>query len=187
MWFIATIFPRLELALRLTAAVPWLPPEVAYAHAEAAAAAATDQLPAELLLGMAFVESRFDPTALSRVEGHTRRTGRYASTTPPAALDRKASLFCGPLQTYAPTWSTCIAMRDLRTAYRAGVVELSQWLRDRRVHGSTTRALAGHGCGNFGVLTGQCNGYPDRVLDMTRRIRPPAPHHRPAPRAVAST
>jgi hypothetical protein len=186
MWFISMIFPRLELALRLSAAVPWLPPDVAYAHAEAATMAATDQISAELLLGIAFVESRFDPTALSRVEGHTRKTGSYGSTTAPERLDRKASLFCGPLQTYATSWSACIRMRDLNTAYAAAVAELRDWLRDRRVHGSTTRALAGHGCGNFGVLTGQCKGYPQRVLDITRRLRPQPPA-RHAPRAVASS
>ncbi|HEY6174805.1 MAG TPA: hypothetical protein VIX73_10190 [Kofleriaceae bacterium] len=187
MWFISTIFPRLALALRLAAAAPWLPPEVAYAHAEAANAAATEQVPAELLLGIAFVESRFDPTAVSRVEGHTRKTGHYASRDAPPGLDRRASLYCGPLQTYAASWSSCIAMRDLGTGYAAAVAELTQWLRDPRVHGSTTRALAGHGCGNRGVLTGQCNGYPARVLDMTRRFRDHDPARpQTAPRAVAS-
>lgn len=187
MWFIATLFPHLALALRLAAAVPSLAPDVAYAHAEAASAAATAEIPAELLLGIAFVESRFDTTAVSRVEGHVRRTGRWPSRIAPARLDRRASLFCGPLQTYARSWSACLAMRDLRTAYTAAVAELSQWLRDRRVHGNTTRALAGHGCGNFGVRTGQCNGYPRRVLDMTRRFRDGSTKHQAPPRAVASS
>lgn len=187
MWFISTIFPHLALALRLSAAVPWLPPEVAYAHAEAASDAATEQVPAELLLGIAFVESRFDPTAVSRVEGGTRKTGHYASSAAPASLDRRSALYCGPLQTYAPSWSACMAMRDLGTGYTAAVAELTQWLRDRRVHGSTSRALAGHGCGNHGVVTGECNGYPRRVLDMTRRFRDRGRVERPtAPRAVAS-
>ena len=187
MWFISTFFPHLALALRLSAAAPWMPPEVAYAHAEAASDAATEQVPAELLLGIAFVESRFDPAAVSRVEGRTRKTGHYASTAAPASLDRRSALYCGPLQTYAPSWSACIGMRDLGTGYAAAVAELTQWLRDRRVHGSTVRALAGHGCGNYGVLTGQCNGYPQRVLDMTRRFRDHGPA-RPssAPRSIAS-
>ena len=187
MWFISKIFPHLALALQLSAAVPWLPPEVAYAHAEAASDAATEQVPAELLLGIAFIESRFDPTAVSRVEGHARKTGRYASTAAPASLDRRASLYCGPLQTYATSWSACISMRDLGTGYSAAVAELTQWLRDRRVHGNTVRALAGHGCGNYGVLTGQCNGYPERVLDMTRRFRDHDPARRSQPqRSIAS-
>lgn len=187
MWSLSIILRHLELALRLQIAVPWLPAQVAYDHAMAAATAETEQVPAELLLGIAFVESRFDPRAVSRVEGHTRKTGPYLSTQAPAHLDRRASLYCGPLQTYAPSWSACMAMRDLETAYAAGAAELAQWLRDRRVRGRTTRALAGHGCGNYGVLTGRCNGYPERVLDMTRRIRATPAREGVSPRAVASS
>jgi hypothetical protein len=186
MSFVAMLLRHLELAVRLHAAVPTLPPDVAYAHAEAAATAASDDIPAELLLGIAFVESRFDPTATSRVEGAKRKTGSYPPTAAPAGLDRRASLYCGPLQTYAASWQSCIAMRKLDNAYAAGAAELRQWLGDRRVHGSTVRALAGHGCGNFGVTTGTCNGYPQRVLDMARRLRP-APHREPSSRAVASS
>ena len=179
---------HLELALRLQVAVPWLPPEVAYDHAAAATAAETEHIPAELLLGIAFVESRFDPTAVSRVEGHTRKTGSYRTTAVPPQLDRRASLFCGPLQTYADSWSACVGLRELSTAYAAGAGELRQWLRDPRVRGSTVRALAGHGCGNHGVATGACNGYPQRVLDMARRLRPAPPSRtQPAPGSVASS
>jgi hypothetical protein len=192
MWPLSIILRHLELALRLHSAVPTLPPEVAYAHVQAASAAATDQVTAELLLGIAFVESRFDPTAVSRVEGRTRRTGPYRSTTAPASLDPRATLYCGPLQTFAPSWSACIAMRNLVTAYAAGAAELRQWLHDRRVRGSTVRALAGHGCGNYGVLTGRCNGYPERVLAIARQLQPqppqqPPPRSHSAPRTVASS
>src|SRR5215468_5784362 len=166
MWSLLIVLWHLELALRLQAAAPWLPPE--------------------LLLGVAFVESRFDPTAVSRVEGHTRRTGSYPTTAAPAQLDRRASLFCGPLQTYADSWPACVGLRDLSTAYAAGTGELRQWLRDPRVRGNTVRALAGHGCGNFGVTTGHCSGYPERVLDMTRRLRP-TPARAPARRTVSSS
>jgi len=181
------VLRHLELALRLQAAVPWLPPESAYDHAVAASRAESAQLPAELLLGIAFVESRFDPTAVSRVEGRTRKTGSYRTTAAPAQLDPRASLFCGPLQTYAGSWSACIRLRDLSAAYAAGASEIQQWLHDPRVHGSTVRALSGHGCGNYGVISGRCNGYPERVLDMTRRLRPVPSHGEPAPRSVASS
>jgi hypothetical protein len=172
------IIRHLELAFRLHAAAPWMDPQTAYAHVEAAEAAATDQVPSELLLGIAFVESRYDVTALSRVEGLTRKTGRYPSTKPPARLDRRASLFCGPLQTYAASWSACMGMRNLKVAYAAAARELEGWMKDRRVRGNVTRALAGHGCGNYGVRTGACNGYPRRVLAMTRQLRfgPSTPH-----------
>lgn len=178
--------------MRLQAAVPSLDLEMAYAHIEAAGAVATEQISVELLLGIAYVESRFDPTALSRVEGTARRTGRYPSTTAPARLNRRASMFCGPLQTYAPSWSRCLAMRDLKTGYAAAVEELEQWLRDRRVRGSVARALAGHGCGNVGVLsrgvvTRSCNGYPGRVLAMERQFRLGTPPRASARRGLASS
>jgi hypothetical protein len=159
----------------------------AYAHVEAAQAAATDHVSSELLLGIAFVESRFDATAVSRVEGRARKTGRYPWTAPPAQLNPRASLYCGPLQTYAPSWSACMGMRDLRVAYAAAASELERWMRDRRVRGNVARALAGHGCGNYGVLTGSCNGYPSRVLWMQQRLRPGADRPGALRAAVAST
>lgn len=186
MWFMSTVLKHFELAMRLHAAAPWVPPDVAYAHVEAASAAATDQVSAELLLGIAFVESRYDPTAVSRVEGRRRKTGPYTATTAPSGLDRKASLFCGPLQTFATSWSTCVQMRNLDVAYAAAAAELRQWLGDRRVHGSTTRALAGHGCGNYGVLTGRCNGYPERVRSIEQQLREHPPRVA-ARRSVASS
>ena len=186
MWFVSAVLQHFELAMRLHAAAPWLPPDAAYAHVEAASAAATDEVSAELLLGIAFVESRFDPRAVSRVEGRTRKTGAYLSTSAPAGLDHSASLYCGPLQTYAASWSACVAMRQLDVAYRAAATEIHQWLRDPRVRGSTARALAGHGCGNFGVRTGQCNGYPQRVRGMEQRLREP-PERQVSRRAIASS
>lgn len=185
---LSMILRNFELAVRLHAAVPELDLPTAYAHVEAATAAATDSVGAELLLGIAFVESRFDPTATSRVEGTTRRTGRYPWTAVPAALNRRASLFCGPLQTFASSWSSCLGMRNLKVAYAAGAAELTQWLRDRRVRGDVSRALAGHGCGNAGAVTGGCNGYPARVLWMERKLRTGATHRSGgATRAVAAS
>jgi hypothetical protein len=161
---------HLQLALQLHAAVPTLTVEQAYAHAAAASAAATPRVPAQLLLAIAFIESRFDVTATSRVEGRTRRTGPYPSATPPAGLAAHASLYCGPLQTFAGSWPACLELRALPAAYAAGAAELEQWLRDRRVHGDLTLALAGHGCGNHGIVTGHCNAYPQRVRRVQRLI-----------------
>jgi hypothetical protein len=166
--FILAVFAKVELALRLAQLVPTLPYDAAYAHAAAAVEAAQPALPAELLLAIAYIESRFDPTATSRVEGTVRRTGRYPSTTPPRAL--RGTLYCGPLQTYAATWTQCLAMRDLARAYGAAARELARWVRDPRVRGNVGRALLGHGCGNVGLRTGACNRYPSRVLDLMRRL-----------------
>lgn len=167
---VITFLEGFTLAMRLQAAVPELPIPDAYEHASAAIAAATPSVGVELLLAIAFVESRYDTTATSRVEGGKRKTGRHASTIPPLRLDRRASLYCGPLQTFAGSWNACLALRDSRVAYAAGVTELQTWLRDRRVRGDIKLALAGHGCGNHGVATGRCNRYPDRVLAVERRL-----------------
>lgn len=165
-----TIMKVLGLAWRLSVAQPQLSFWDAYENADAAVEASTARVQPELLLAVAFVESRFDVTATSRVEGRTRRTGHYASTTPPSNLNTRMSMYCGPLQTFAGSWSECMAMRDPHVAYAAGADELERWLRDKRVRGDITRALAGHGCGNHGVTTGKCNLYPQRVLWQERRF-----------------
>ena len=154
--------------LRLTSAHPHL--DDAFAHAEAATQASTERVRPELLLAIAFVESRFDRFAVSRVEGRRRRVGHYPSTDPPRRLRKSASLYCGPLQTFAGSWTDCLAERDLRVAYAQGAQEIERWLADKRVHGDLARALAGYGCGNRGVRTGKCNGYQHRVLAYARRI-----------------
>ncbi len=161
---------RFALTMQLQAAVPELPIFDAYNHVAAAIDSATPMLRPQLLLAIAFVESRYDTTATSRVERGKRKTGHHPSTTPPIGLDRGASLYCGPLQTFASSWAECIQLRDSRVAYAAATKELQTWLRDRRVGGDLTRALAGHGCGNHGVTTGRCNGYPQRVLATERRL-----------------
>lgn len=171
--YILAVWTKVELALRLAQVVPALPYDVAYAHADAAVEAERPAVPAEVLLAIAYVESRFDATATSRVEGRVRRTGSYPSRTPPRAL--RGSLYCGPLQTYAASWTQCLAMRELPRAYGAAVTELAQWTRDRRVRGNLGRALLGHGCGNVGLRTGACNGYPARVLGVARRLAGAAP------------
>ncbi len=161
---------HLALALRLHAAVPSLAVADAYQHVAAATDAARGAISAELLLAIAYVESSFDPTATSRVEGARRRTGHYPATTPPAHLNVHASLYCGPLQTFAGSWQDCLALRALPAAYQAGADELARWLADPRVRGDVVLALAGHGCGNFGVSTRKCNTYPARVLWIARRL-----------------
>jgi hypothetical protein len=148
----------------------------AYRHASIAVETSDPTLPPELLLAIAYVESRFDPTATSRIEGATRRTGPYPSIH---ARGARGPFYCGPLQTYARDWSSCVAMRDLATGYRAGAAEMKQWMRDARVGKDVYRALLGHGCGNLGLSAGRCgNGYPNKVmrfaelLGLPRRQQP---------------
>jgi hypothetical protein len=168
---VLVLLTKLELALRLTQAMPTIEINNAYAHASAAVDAATPELPADLLLAIAYIESRYDPTSTSRIENEVRRTGRYPSRR--RGPEIKGPLFCGPLQTHARTWKQCLAMRDLTTGYSAAVREISSWMRDRRVRGNITRALNGHGCGNHGVNTGKCNNYPRRIFKFRRKLDRP--------------
>lgn len=168
-----TILIKLELALRLVFAAPTLDVVEAYRHASAAVEASDARVRPELLLGMAWVESRFDPTATSRLENGKRRTGSYPSTTPPRGGVR-GSLFCGPLQTHGRDWASCLAMRELAVGYAAGAAEMRTWLANRAVGGDVLRALLGHGCGNLGLRTGRCSsGYPHRVLRFARKLGAP--------------
>lgn len=168
---------HMGLVLNLHSAMP-IDSLEAVAHVQAATAAATERVPAELLLAVAYVESRYDVTALSRIEGKTRVHGRYPSTTPPKNLRKGTSLYCGPLQTFARNWDECMKQRDLNVAYATAAKEIEHWLRDRRVRGDMTRALAGYGCGNHGVKTGKCNRYPGRVLWQARRLTSTTPRAR---------
>ncbi len=163
---------HLTLALRLYAGTP-VGPVDALAHVHAASAVATDEVSAELLLAVAYVESRFDPHWVSRVEGRKRIYSRYRRTTPPARLNKHQSLYCGVLQTRASSWDACVAQRELVVAYRAAAAELTSWLHDRRVRGDVSRALAGYGCGNHGIRTGKCNRYQGRVLWRATQLRSP--------------
>ena len=164
------VLQHVGLALRLSSAHPQLDTGDALAHAHAATMAATTEISAELLLAMAFIESRFDRLGVSRIEGHKRTLGRYPSTQPPKRWRKGTSLYCGPLQTFAATWDDCMSQRDLHIAYATAAKELGNWLRDRRVRGDITRALAGYGCGNRGVRTGKCNRYQGRVLWQAKRL-----------------
>jgi hypothetical protein len=157
------------LALRLHAAMPVDPIE-SVLHVHAAVEASTDEISPELLLAIAYVESRYEPLALSRIEGNKRVLGIYLGNTAPKRWKKGTSLHCGPLQTYALTWEDCVRQRDLRVAYASAAEQLTRWLRDRHVRGDITRALAGYGCGYHGVKTGKCNRYPGRVLWQARRI-----------------
>lgn len=176
---LSLLIQHLGLALRLYAAAP-MEPELLMAHVQAAFDAAEEanhaDIDAELLLAMAFIESRFETATLSRVENKRRIHGRYPSTLPPKNLDKGTSLYCGPLQTRARTWDECMEQRNLAVAYRAGARELGNWLRDRYVRGDLTRALAGYGCGYHGVRTGKCNRYPNRVLYQARLFAGPRSH-----------
>jgi soluble lytic murein transglycosylase-like protein len=160
-----------------------LPPEQARAHVEAAMTAAIEyQRPVELLLGVAYVESRFDERALSRLECTSkdptsciRKTGVWPyATKPPKA---RPSWYCGPLQSggYVP-WIECQRMReDIAYGYRVGAQELNTWWNDVRCKhldedARLRCALAGHNAGNAGVAAYRTVKYVDWVLLARARV-----------------
>src|SRR4051812_26775009 len=117
------------LALRLHSALPVDPLDAAL-HVRAAMAASTDNVKPEVLLAIAYVESRFDTLAVSRIEGNRRVLGHYGSDQPPKRLKKNSSLYCGPLQTFASSWEECMQQRNLDVAYAASARELERWLSD---------------------------------------------------------
>lgn len=117
-----------------------------------------------VLLAMAYVESRFDPTATSRVVGGKRVGGRWPSRSQAG----KGPWFCGVLQAIARhDWARCLDLRPIDEGYLAGAREMHAWLKITR--GDLFAALNGHGCGMAGLKNG-CNGYARRVLAWSRRL-----------------
>jgi hypothetical protein len=133
-------------------------------HVRAATRAATSALDSELLLAVAYVESRYDSQSVSRVEDDRRVAGAWRSRSPAGSGPR----FCGVMQTQAHhSWASCVAMRDVDIAYLVGAAELRDWLRLAR--SDLPAALRGHGCGFYG-FTNPCRYYDARVLKVRRRL-----------------
>lgn len=153
----------LWLAARVLAIAPYLRPEVAYQHAALAIEVSGSDVSAELVLTIAWKESRYVPHAVSRVENGERTGGGWPFTTPAGGGPR----YCGVMQTWAGhSWPRCLALRDLRMAYQLGAKMLRDWVKDQR--GDLVRALNGYACGYVGPPTG-CRGYAVVVLALARQ------------------
>jgi len=171
------------LIAALVAMVTHLPADQARIHADAAMAASIEyQLPADLLLSIAYVESRYDPRALSRrecetedPESCTRKTGVWTKATKPPKA--RPSWYCGPMQTggYVP-WSECQKMRtDVTYAYAVGAQHLQAWRNDKRCarlpdDARLNCALAGYNGGNDAVANYKTSRYARWVLLQRSRI-----------------
>lgn len=134
-------------------------------HVVAAKMASTNEVSAELLLGMAYVESRYIPLATSRVEGETRRTGIPPWKSPPDNMH--GPYFCGVTQADARfSWRRCLELRDIREAYRTTAHELSLWWNHPLCRASDDRmqcALWGYGGGKPAIEL-KTSTYPSRVM-----------------------
>lgn len=128
---------------------------------------------AQLLLAMAYNESRYDSRALSRLEQRSdgtyhRVTGVWSRATPPAGAE--PPWFCGPIQTGGRVpWDVCQRMRtDLTFAYATAMAELAGWYRDPACRGREQDArlacaLHGYG-GGYRMIQRGTHSYPRRVL-----------------------
>lgn len=172
----------LGFALKLT-------PAAATAHAQAAVSAAgtwhadlglAPDETAELLLGLAYAESRYDMDALSRRECPPKQpcrrvTAVWRKKTKPRYA--RPSWFCGPVQTGGHvSWEECQRMReDATLAYATAARELHAWLRDPacRPHRGRARLVCGiRGyAGGYAAIRGGTLPYPHKVLVLAKAIR----------------
>lgn len=157
-------------------------------HVQAAYVAAQKyDLPLELLLGMAYIESRYDPADLSRIECHkgkcVRVTGRwYKTTKPPRA---RPTYYCGAMQVGGNvSWDRCQELREnLQENYLEGAQHLVEWMDDPHCRYKKGRAkllcgLAGYGGGYRAIKNGSKSGYPTNCLAAAKRVEQFAEHAR---------
>lgn len=138
----------LERALRLfhrASELPDVRAELVAPTVAAALTAETPEFPAELLVAIAWGESRFEPGA------HTGRA-------------------CGPMQTIARA-GDCERWRDPFKGFQAGVVELTTWSHDPHTHGDLRLVLGGYSCG-YAAFNGTCRKarWPGWVLTRARKL-----------------
>lgn len=155
----------LVLALAVLLAPDPPPPPVAFRHASVAVTA----MDPELLLALAWQESRHVGAVVSRLQcgaGCRRFASRWRHAWP--RPDWRPAYFCGVTQVTARSWGVCLAlMRDDRRALEVAQVELKRWRVACGRLGSGPRgdacALAGYGAGWAGARRGT-SGYARKVL-----------------------
>jgi hypothetical protein len=139
--------------------------EQAYVHALAATAASSPEVRAEVLLSMAWIESRYYPEAVSRIENGVRVTGVPRWSSPPKGT---YSFFCGVTQVSAGnSWKKCQQVRDIFVAYRETVKELEQWMSPRICAHNLRCALTGYS-GGFAAIKSGTNPYARFALGRAR-------------------
>ena len=112
----------------------------------AALAVETSDVPAELLIAIAWGESRFIGATV---------TGRA----------------CGVMQTIARSRRECELLAVPIVGFAAGAAELRTWLADRRVRGDLRLALLAMACGNSAFSGGCLKGrWPAWVLARARKL-----------------
>lgn len=145
--------------------------EAAFTHAVAAKMVETPNVPAELLLSLAFVESRYQPSATSRMEHGVRKVGIPKWKYPNRSTS--GPYFCGVTQVMADmSWKKCLEFRDIFLAYKTTVDELEIWLKSSYCQSSNKPmqcALWGYG-GGHPAIKARASTYPARVLGRALAI-----------------
>ncbi len=137
-------------------------------QARAAIDASTGMLPPELLLAIAYSESRFRPRA--GPDGLHPRDWRRARR-------RKGwrVYVCGVMQTMAHTRAECRDQRDVRVDYAVGVRELEAWVRICRSLRRPTLScvVTGHAHGTIRARDTGDSRYARKILRRMRRYMRP--------------
>lgn len=142
--------------------------ETALIHAAAAKLAETSSISAELLLSLAFVESRYQSSSTSRVENGVRKVGIPKWGYPRSNIS--GPYFCGVTQVMAGmSWGKCLELRDILVAYKTAVTELELWLKSPYCNKSLQCALWGYG-GGHPAIKARTSTYPARVLGRALAI-----------------
>src|ERR1043166_7781087 len=159
------------LARAVMNSAPHLTIAQAHEHVVAAKLAATKGISAELLLGMAYVGSRYIPFGVSRMERGRRMMGIPKWKSPPRYVT--GPYFCGVSQVAAKmSWKRCLEFQDLNTSYRTSATELMSWVKMcRKIKKPGMRcALLGYG-GGFPMIERGTSTYPNRVLRRAARLQ----------------
>lgn len=138
--------PRFDQLLERVERLPDTRPELALITTLAALSAETERFPAELLIAIAWGESRLEPAT---------RTGKA----------------CGPMQTIAVKKNDCERWSIPIYGYQAGVDELNEWASDKRTRGDLELILRAYACGNA-AFDGTCSKmkWPSWVLRRAKAL-----------------
>lgn len=145
----------------------YLTREGSYEQARAALEASNKEISAEILLAMAFFESRYSINAVSRIENGVRKTGIPVWRIPPV---NTRSFFCGVTQASAgDSWVKCQKFHNVELAYRTTVFELIQWLSPRICNHDLRCALTGYNGGFPAIKSG--NNYASSIIHRANLIK----------------
>jgi soluble lytic murein transglycosylase-like protein len=157
------------IAALLVIAPNYLDKDSASINAMAAIAAAKDTgLDPILLLSIGYVESRYNPLSLSRMQGSRRVTGVWEGNEPPS--EAKPSWYCGIMQVGGwVEWNECQELRtNIVKNYQVGANHLVEW--KKLCKNDLKCALRGYSGGWDSIKAGR-NGYINSVFGVMVKLK----------------